>query len=645
MSDTSISLSGSDHSTSASSDMVDQHKIADGHPRKGNNSAYLASPLSFNWVKIRDAISALPVHQREALDEVLEEDPRLVQLESPPHRYLQVLGCQRDKQGGSSIESEVAQRIADYWTERKFVFGPDRFTRPLKLNESVEDKPSTAIDPDTMQELRTGAYMIIPPQACGPCKLPVLLVDRAKQVKRKKMVQTQVNFYLFQTIFLSWDSSEFVAICQLEEDMRSDQLGEAFKLVGDSGILPLNPRAIHVLTMRQQMRSETDLKPALLSSREWNLRGSIQFVSHMCASQAEAQSCLRRYGFSKAYLTERFGGTASGMSLCQGCVSPEKAKSGSESAGPIMVSTAEDDPANAGLKRMVTELQDWSSERSDQRKKARIEEQNASLREQQKLLLAQLVCVHYIIKQYEHDQSIIQTHAAKVIEAFVASSKLREFQGCQDSEQHSLLADILLSEYLVFRGRLPGTGEWVFDITSRPVSPAVMRELLRLRGDFLKLQKGKDEQATHLHSQVPETCVTDDVDKEVSALKDQVERLQVQNKALRDKEGFFQSLLVCANHTADQHEQDAKEIRQEILDSLPSLFPPSDISLGEPSSLAHLVDHLLEKYVVFLGRNPSTGKHMYEFGVGFLQQMVMVSSRQEMSELEQASEEQLLDQT
>jgi len=620
-----------------------------------------AQPFSFQEDRedmegVMNALSKLPWRRRQALDQVLREDPRLVQLESPPERYL--LACNDD-------ENAAADCIADYWESRKEIFGTEHFCRPMTLTGDG------ALDATAVQAIQNGA-MILPPDKRGR---PVLLVDREKMNESawgSTNIRSQVYFYLFQVLSESELAIQngFVGIFAIEtehtqERMKVEPFGDALKLV-QIGIMPINPRAIHVFAMRKPFSS----KRASCSFREWDLHiHDIRLVSHLCATKDEAMRNLKSYGFSDRHITARFGGRANPRTWYQNrlrleqqryeCLKNETMET-SPTNKELVVATPSttDADSSRGLKRKIEEMKDWACEQAEQRKVAKLLQEQESLQKEQKLLQAQAVCGSAMAHQYEKDRVVIHAFLTQAIARILAPmTELFPPEVRDDPGKHEALADTFLADYMMFQGRAPTTGQWIFQITDKPQPQDIFAELLRLRLDLHNLQQIVDNDNLMENLQKMQPPISQEVsnanegdedhedeDVQLAALQAQVSQLEAQSKSLKRQESLLESLKVCADHEMEQHHLDRVEIRGELTKMISGLTPWNP-------TVGNLVGHLLAHYIIYLGRGfkptgvtestkgGSNTKALYSFTPNLILQLRQFALEQELARSRQEKKE------
>ena len=115
--------------------------------------------------------------------------PHLIELESSPEKYL--------------IASEwnywqAAKNFLAYWQKRQQVFGPERFCKPLRLNEG------SALDPLIIEAFVSGVWMVA--EKPDRYQRTVIILDRNKFTPRTIQVwadaglRMQMAFYSLQVL-------------------------------------------------------------------------------------------------------------------------------------------------------------------------------------------------------------------------------------------------------------------------------------------------------------------------------------------------------------------------------------------------------------------------------------------------------------
>lgn len=134
-------------------------------------------------IELEQAIDLIPEADKEAYLHAVRTVPALVQLESPPLRYLRF---------DSYNTWAAARRLVDYWKGRVEMFGAERAYLPLRLTptpshasaiaEPAMSTPGTiqsALDDLDVEVVNCGTFMVLPKDSSGR---PVILHDRSRYV-------------------------------------------------------------------------------------------------------------------------------------------------------------------------------------------------------------------------------------------------------------------------------------------------------------------------------------------------------------------------------------------------------------------------------------------------------------------------------
>ena len=606
---------------------------------------------------VKDAISRLPANRREAYDQAVAYNPKIADLESPPRRFL--LATDNDYWA-------AACRIADYWNKRRELFGPDRFYRPMKI--CPEQEEDSCLNSVTREALRSGAYMaLLLPDKFGR---PVFFLDMERFTEACKEPETRVMvvFYLLQVLSESDLAvrNGFVGIFATEtasEVAKSQHFRPSPECVrlALSEVIPTKGRAGHLLALRKPNFFQQSMNLWMSCFQHWN-RVEARSVLHYADSKEESLIDLTQYGFSSHHLPERFGGTVNFDKWYQDRVKLEEERYASfrAAAGPARTLDTEQahdsslddsfsdqddrkpaamEPAELArlkrqkvLKRKMEEVHDYNRCEMAKRKVAKLQSDGESLRKDNHLLKAQLVCSDHITDLYKKDRALIKQRVVECISEFIPSVPGVALDMTTSHEKHELLAESLLTYFLEFQGRNPVNGRWIFRTAESNLSNGVVSDLDWLQRNLLQYQETlgeslrprRDDNDSKIQARDPlSSASAQDIsygsDEEVSKLKARVDTLQEENKSLKRTRPFLESLLVCATYAAEEHLKDRKEIEDEMVELFsdsPNLLP----------SVKLLVNNILNDFTIFEGRNPRTGQKLYHFVGGLLQTLHMFSS-------------------
>mmetsp|Transcript_29694 Transcript_29694/g.81600 ORF Transcript_29694/g.81600 Transcript_29694/m.81600 type:complete len:503 (-) Transcript_29694:1283-2791(-) len=130
---------------------------------------------------MQGALALLPDERQQAYREALQKSPQVVELDTSLERYLVAFQFNY---------FQAAEKICDYWTERKDIFGNDRFAWPLRM-----EGPHTALSPDARAVMQSGVFFVTTPDANGRI---AILYDRQMvplQIQNLN-VRRQAAFYI-----------------------------------------------------------------------------------------------------------------------------------------------------------------------------------------------------------------------------------------------------------------------------------------------------------------------------------------------------------------------------------------------------------------------------------------------------------------
>jgi hypothetical protein len=152
---------------------------------RGAASTTMVSDPKQALIELEQAIDLIPESEKGAYLHAVQTVPALVQLESPPLRYLRF---------DSYNTWAAARRLVDYWQGRVELFGAERAYLPLRLtpastpananaNASATAEPrstvQSALDELDVEVVNCGTFMVLPKDSHGR---PVLLHDRSRYV-------------------------------------------------------------------------------------------------------------------------------------------------------------------------------------------------------------------------------------------------------------------------------------------------------------------------------------------------------------------------------------------------------------------------------------------------------------------------------
>ena len=571
------------------------------------------------------ALQELPTERKQAYLTAMERNPQVVRLESPPGRFLLFNNYDHWK---------AAEQMVDYWTERRKIFGMEKYSLPLRLkppsrksagsnttSSSTVGSPASNEDESTgiqsciseggQISIQSGMRMILPPDKFGRF---VYMIDREKIISawEDPCFRTQALFYFIQVICEAEQAitKGFICVAAFESGESRNQHkpdGSTIRLV-QSGIFPIQLRALHMIQMapEKSMLAKETLKMFVSVVQNFS---SVDFRRRTCFYDTEQQALddLKEYGIRPWHLPKRFGGIVEHEfphwlmhRLCtereRYAFLDERDETISRKKRPLPQNQEDRD---LYIKRRREEFR-WRNRERLEKMKIQIEhDRKEKLQQQTKALLARIEVAKTLAEQYESDVKVIHKHITSVVADFLPTMGNGPAGLLQDPNQSARMASIFLKDYLRFRGRHPQTGQWILllpnDTTS--FSQSTMMDLSWLRDDLLRLQptlvnqhdrdEGKRAEDDSPQPRAEEVQITE--------LQQKCRSLQKQVDEARGKNRFLEALMVCSKDTVEQHEEDKRQIKASMLkifEKLPSLVP----------AVQMLVTHVLDNHTTYNGR-------------------------------------------
>jgi len=596
---------------------------------------------------LNDALAALPVEQRQAYQTAVARAQRIVELETPPERFLQA---------NQMDFWTAAGQLTLYWTQRREIFGEDYYCKPLVLlkteNPSPDENPYGVNFPSQLSALSNqiiseiferGTVHISPWSYSGdhtvdadnhPYSMnqheahlntrvsssycsPILTYDRNNLLDEEfgrsgdDKVRAKMAFYILHVLSetpMAMDPG-FVSVFVSEEGnkIKPKPDDSSSKLLHIKA-LPVKFRAVHLLSGQNTLLGSLFVSRRLDILRRWaffHFRARV----HRFQSSDEAITDMANYGVGKTHLPERFGGTCNGKDWFQNRRAMDQKRysfltllkeSAVASVAAIVARKCDCAPCNnpslpadqrmisciyvkqeyqqiqsTGTKRQRESLQDWAAEHLHKYKIAKIqteiqihEQERNELKKQEEFLESRLACSRYLADQYDRDlRAIHECLKSLVVPLFVQyfgrdallpiMNQLFPNGGGNPSDERvqSALAGTIIKTFLVFRGRAPNSGEWMF--TSTPALPGYnlwTKAQEYLLSEQKRLQKEDECKRQICLPELLSSSENDDdesLERKLGMLNDFASYLSAQNRLAQERQDFLNSSVVCARHTSD----------------------------------------------------------------------------------------------
>jgi len=235
-------------------------------------------------VSLNEAIGCIPDMEKTAYLEALERAPHLVETESDPFCFLE-----RDNYN----HWDAAERLVDYWAERKKIFG-DRAFFPLTLfGES-------ALSEEVIRVIRSGISLLIPNDNSGRS---VMCCHQARLAECPIHVNLQAAFYHHFILMRNAQNRKdgYVWLINKENNMLDPRRGKLL-LEFMRAFMPVKVHSIHVLTT-----SGSQVNPIMFNLWKWYTNKKA--YAHTCNTPEECATALRTFGFKKEKLPKVLGGS------------------------------------------------------------------------------------------------------------------------------------------------------------------------------------------------------------------------------------------------------------------------------------------------------------------------------------------------
>lgn len=247
-----------------------------------------------------EAIELLSDVEKSAFLEACRLAPHLVETESDPFCFLRYEQYNYWK---------AANRIVEYWGFRQKVFGRDKYLLPLTLNNTNmtvgggDGNKSSALDPQTIYEIRNGVALYLPNDSSGRS---VFYVHHTRFGELPVNVRLQLLFYCNFILMRSNPRSQKDGVVFLWHKPTTQVNDQAKAVVHAMRIsMPVRTHSIHILSTSSQ---SPGADPVMLDL--WKIVTNDNAHVHLgcCTPEGCAQK-LAPFGFTKDRLPNFLGGS------------------------------------------------------------------------------------------------------------------------------------------------------------------------------------------------------------------------------------------------------------------------------------------------------------------------------------------------
>ena len=520
---------------------------------------------------MQDALAALPEDTTAAFRHAQQIAPELVEKETPMTRFL--LASDYDFWA-------AAQMFADYWKERREVYGDDRYCRPLTLFHGPEE---SALDETAIQVLTSGHFAILPPDRFG--RFVLFMDDESKLCEAYRYnhdnARVKIFFYLLHVIS-EQDGGVYrgyVAFFVISTNKNKPHVvrdGSAGRFLNTTHV-PAPHRAHHIVACRKSTFVERQFI-AFQSMIARTARGKSHMRIHFVGDLSRIiPDHLGTYGFGQQHIPISMCGKADVMawSLERKMIEQHRYRP----AVPSVVVAEEDTQTRE--KRQMARFQSWAAQHLASHKKRQLrqqvsdlEERNIQLVQQEALLEAQVVCAQHVAERYEQDKQRVCRSLVDCLSALpgIGLQVCPEDDCTSDENEGNVLpsessalqsgaikaATRLLDRFLLFLGRSPLNGEWLLEVKPG-LSPEQQQFSLGLRVSLLeRLAKPPEAQINEWVDAIPteeDYSSQEDLDGALGLLKRKIERLKEERESAQRENGFLSSSLVVATQLSFAFEQ------------------------------------------------------------------------------------------
>ena len=547
-----------------------------------------------------DAMACLPIEKRCAYDHAQQTAPKIVQLETPPERFLKF--CHYNCW-------EAADRMAEYWVHRKNVF-QERYCFPLALSA----KPSAFTD-DELDYLHDGPYYILPPENY---KRIVMVSDRGRirdQYDNVPGMRLKIFFYCFHVMseyalagthgmvgLTFFDTAGRKVGKQSKPDNRIMQLIE-------SGAIPVHPRALHFLkNQKPSVAEETVMNIFLLVFRQFK-RVTMRLRVHSGDTQT-ALGTMKEYGFSEVHVPERMGGRMEQVKKVwwQKRLEWERKSYGEDffvEADKMMTEPAKSstqktiqhkmDPQKEQeewartVKRTMEEVREHNHYQMEGRKAKRLKREQDQLVNDYRFLEAQLNCSLHAVDRFEQDKQDIRSYLVQVLASGVVPLPGLPEDLLSDPERMATLVFDFMNRIFEYRGRDCATGVPLFQRTTASVTPELEQMLQQIvSGAYHAILLPRSQRVKALADMQQSSLTTnssnDDDDEVLSDLQNQVVILERHKLVLAYDESFLSSATILALQLEDRFLAYKKRTEEPLAKAIRFIFTAASSGIS-PSVL------------------------------------------------------------
>ena len=565
---------------------------------------------------MKEALNRLPVEERQAYEEVVRTNPRLVQVETPFERFL--LFCEYNHWA-------AAEQLARYWEQRKEIF-KERFSLPMNLSGEG------ALSPEIVQVIKTGVMLPLPPDRYNRS---VFLMDEEKVTDafNEPDIKIKIKFYHYQVLSESERANSngavmILALCRTGQKFRPD--GVAVKFLSSTAI-PLKTVGCHLLTLKKPSFFQKTLNSWKIAASN-SMSFSMRMRYHYSETAEEISKEMAEFGLNQGHLLQRLGGKANFQDWCRWRIRVEEEQL-ARIRGDDEDSTSRDRTPNkrastkpsADLcrKRKLEHFQDWARNHLESQKMQKMERRVQELRKQQEDILQQtsfleahLECTKYIEREMEKQKQVIVCTLTLLIESNPRLLLTVNGTSPQTYRERYTLAENFFHQNLLFVGCDPVTSFWLLsplpELTAEQTQLAlVVIEVLASHQQSILLQTNAKpsclDAPTDQTRVLPNYCYDGNLDNEVLHLQTQIDNLRDTQSELQCKHRFLIAANTSASYLARKFEHFKKENRDLVAQFYSRVFHyltnmNSDQMLRGPFCNHALADRVLNVHSFFDGQ-------------------------------------------
>ena len=507
---------------------------------------------------MQEAIAAIPPAQKEAYTYMLETAPTLLERESPLKRFLLV--CDYNYWA-------AAQKLVDFWQERKEIFGEKNFAKPLSLVDGAE---GTALPLTVRELLMTGAFATLQHDKYGRGVIyldDAVCIDSEAYRLSKENIRLQITFYLLQALSES-DLTVVNGVSVIHIFGSASTTGKKFVRDGkvarysQSTQHPAKPVACHILCNRQSSLVEKQLLKFHGVLRDAQFIRSRTRV-HFLEKNEEILDTFRQFGFGEGHLPERLGGKMSALKWCQERMQVDRFRYGKMAAPTDLIQKSKPDKEHRE-KRKMEDFQIWAKDHLQSQKLMKLESQvaalktaNTELSKRNVFLEAQANCADFVRNRFEEHQKELFQQFKENLHLFPGIAQ--EVLDFGDEQQLAFVRN-LFETHLFFLGKSPVVCEWMFQCKpgltrDQALFANVLKEWLL---EVLAKNQGEGSACTEPSESLIASASDEEDDmlleQEIDRLKTTIESLRKQNASMRTDGDFLNSTLVIASELGNAYE-------------------------------------------------------------------------------------------